>query len=155
MTLEEAFDQFAAFTDALGNGTYLGGEMSQELDNLAYQMRRLAPMDRGRLRNSIALLADSTGADLSVVLELVEYGLYQNYGVSPNARSPFRTLDSTMADRRQPYGVTVENVSLGDYSYSNRNFGLPATVFFDYETLLDQVATIVENTTIEVIENNL
>ena len=144
MNLEEAFNEFNRIAERYSNPQAIAGSLVEDLDNLAYQMRRLAPVDSGRLRSSIALTAQGSTDEFNVVLQMLDYGLYQNFGVGPRARSPFNTLSGTTAERRQPYGVEVGDTSLGNYMYNHRNFGLPATVFFDYETLLNQVTTIVE-----------
>ena len=145
MTLDEAYEEFSRIADTFSNPRYLAGELSQELDQLTYQMRRLAPVDSGRLKSSIALLAESTGQDLSVVLEMLEYGYYQNFGVDGvEGIREIRPLASTTASRRNPYGVDTPQGRIGDFEYNNRRYGLPATVFFDYDTLRDQIATIVE-----------
>ena len=149
MTLDEAYEQFSTMADRLSNPRYIAGQMSQELDQIVYRMRQLAPQDSGRLRSSIALLSDSTGQDLSVALSMLDYGFYQNFGVKPTAQSPFRNLSSTMAERRQPYAVPP----LTAFEYSNRRFGLPATVFFDLDELRDQVAFIAENNIQEIVDN--
>ena len=147
-------DEFAAALEGFST-TAIAGNLTQELDNLAYQMRSLAPMQSGRLRNSIQLLADTTGTDLSVVLSMVEYGYYQNFGVNPAAQTPFRTLSNTSAERRQPYGVDALEFTPFSYDTNERRFGLPATVFFDYEQLLEQVAFIAENGIVEVINDRI
>lgn len=144
MDLDQAFEEFNRIAETYSNPQAIAGSLVEDLDNLAYQMRQLAPIDSGRLRSSIALTAQGSPDEFNVVLQMLDYGLYQNYGVGPRANEPFRTLSGTNAERRQPYGVEVEGQTLGDYMYSHRNFGLPATVFFDYETLLNQVTTLVE-----------
>lgn len=140
MTLDEAYEEFSRLSDRWSNPQYLVGELSQEFDRLTYEMRRLAPVDTGRLKSSIALLAEATGKDLSVVLQMLDYGYYQNFGVLPTAKSPINRLASTPAERTQPYGIPP----FTPFRYTNRQFGLPATNFIQFEELRDQVATIVE-----------
>ena len=145
MTLDEAFADFTRLAQAYSNPEYIAGSLVNDLDNLAYQMRRLAPQKSGRLRSSIALRAEGSPGQLGVILQMLDYGLYQNFGVGPRARQPFNTLSGTNAPRRQPYGVDVEDQSFGNYQYRDgRRFGLPATVFFDYEQLLNEIATLTE-----------
>ena len=151
MTLDEAYDAFSEMADRLSNPRYIAGQMSQELDQVVYRMRQLAPQDSGKLRSSIALLSESTGQNLSVALSMLDYGFYQNFGVKPNAQTPFNALSDTMAQRRQPYGV--DEVTETPFSYSNRTYGLPATVFFDLDELRDQVAFIAENNIQEIVDN--
>ena len=153
MNLDEAYEEFSRIADRWENSAYLAGEMTYELDNLVFQMRSLAPVDRGRLKSSISLLAQGSSGDLSVVLSMLDYGYYQNFGVKPSAQSPINRLSSTMAERRQPYGVPTPSGVIGDFSYSNRRFGLPATVFFDYNELRDQIAIIAESNILEIIND--
>lgn len=153
MTLDQAFDYFNAVAQDFANPKAIAGNLTRDLDNLAYQMRRLAPIDSGRLRSSIALTAKGRSGQLDVVLQMLDYGLYQNYGVGPTAQSPFRASSAGNTDRRQPYGVVVEGSTLGDYMYSHRNFGLPATVFFDYNELLNQIAILAEEGIFEAIND--
>lgn len=149
MTLDEAYEEFSRVADRWSNPQYIAGQMSQELDQLVFRMRQLAPQKSGRLRSSIALLSESTGKDLSVALSMLDYGFYQNFGVKPTAQSPFRNLSSTMAERRQPYAVPPFTA----FEYRNRRFGLPATVFFDLDELRDQIAFIAENNIQEIVDN--
>ena len=153
MTLEQAYQQFSDMADRLSNPRYIAGQMSQELDQLVYQMRKLAPQDSGKLRSSIALLSDSSGQDLSIALSMLDYGFYQNFGVDGTDGvngPPFRNLSYGSNDRRTPYGAPPE---VKAFEYSNRTFGLPATVFFDLDELREQVAFIAENNIQEIVDN--
>ena len=157
MTLDEAFEAFNDIAQRYATPKAIAGELTQDLDNLAYQIRRLAPQDTGRLRSSIALRAAGATGDVSVVLQMLDYGLYQNFGVNASdGVRPFTSLTSTSAPRRDPYGVTAEGQRYGDYSYNQpRRYGLPATVFFDVETLLNEIATLAEEGVFEAINDNL
>lgn len=155
MTIDEAFDFFNAVADEFANPKAIAGGLTRDLDALVYQMRRLAPVKSGRLKSSIALTAQGRTGELNVVLQMLEYGLYQNYGVNgtQGVHSPFRPSSVGNLDRRQPYGVAVEGSTLGDYMYSHRNFGVPATVFFDYNELLNQIAILAEEGIFEAIND--
>jgi hypothetical protein len=155
LTLEEAIEAFSEIAANYADPKSIAGDLTRDLDNIAYRLRTLAPQDSGRLRSSIALLASGSTGDVEVTLQMLDYGLYQNYGVGPQAKTPFNSLSSTNAPRRQPYGVTVSGVSLGDYMYESRNFGLPATVFFDYEQLLTEIAQLAENGIFDAINDNI
>ena len=85
---------------------------------------------------------------------MLDYGFYQNFGVDGTEGvngPPFRNLEYGSTDRRTPYGV--DEVTETPFSYSNRRFGLPATVFFDLDELRDQVAFIAENNIQEIADN--
>lgn len=139
--IDEAFREFSEMIDELSDLRSIAGNITQDLDNYAFGIRALAPQNLGRLRNSIQLLAATNGSNFEVTFEMVEYGLFQNFGVKPDAQSPIRRLRSTSAERTQPY----VDEGYGGYSYSNRQFGLPATRFFDIQQLRDDVAGIIEN----------
>jgi hypothetical protein len=156
LTLEEAIEAFSNIASTYADPKSIAGDLTRDLDNIAYRLRTLAPQDSGRLRSSIALLASGSTGDVEVILQMLDYGLYQNYGVNGSEGiREIRPLSSTNAPRREPYGVTVANSTLGSYEYSNRRYGLPATVFFDYEQLLNEIAVLAENGIFEAINDNI
>ena len=149
LTIDQAFDEFNSSLENIKN---IGGTIYQDLDNLAYTIRQLAPYDKGRLRNSIQLLVEKDGSDLSVYFEMVNYGYYQAFGVNgrQGIREPIRELRSTNADRIAPYGV--EEIEATPFTYNKRKFGLPATQFLNIQQTRDQVAAIVEQGFLNILD---
>ncbi len=110
--------------------------------------KRLAPVDSGRLRQSIRIVAQGGNYGIS----MVDYGWFNLYGVRPNARTPFNAI-SVSTPRRQPRPSLLK----GDfYQYSNRRFGLPATVFIpqlqseqSLSEFVDEIFNIIEQRIIQ------
>ena len=109
--------------NAVAEGIEMAPDIVREvLEQYLPLWRRLAPIDTGRLRNSIRIVASGGNYGIS----MLNYGWFNLYGVRPAARTPFNTLSNPLAPRRQP----MPSLLKGDfYQYSNRRFGLPATVF--------------------------
>ena len=78
---------------------------------LATEIRDSAPVDSGDLKRSIKVNLDRYGFRL----EMLAYGFYQNYGVGPQAQTPFNAMP-TGGNPQQPFGIT-EPVDLGFYEY--------------------------------------
>jgi hypothetical protein len=152
--IDEAFRLFGTAVDANNLIKTIQGNLIQELDNEAYRIRALAPQKSGRLRNSIQLLADTSGSDLSVIFEMVNYGYYQAFGVDGRngVSNPIRNLRSTQAQRTNPFGIETDTGTLGDFTYQHRKYGLPATLFFDYNQIETNIANMVERGFINILD---
>ncbi len=109
--------------NAVAEGIEMAPDIVREvLEQYLPLWRRLAPIDTGRLKNSIRIVASGGNYGIS----MLNYGWFNLYGVRPAARTPFNTLSNPLAPRRQP----IPSLIKGDfYQYSNRRFGLPATIF--------------------------
>lgn len=109
--------------NAVAEGIEMAPDIVREvLEQYLPLWRRLAPVDTGRLRQSIRIVASGGNYGIS----MLNYGWFNLYGVRPAARTPFNTLSNPLAPRRQP----IPSLLKGDfYQYSNRRFGLPATIF--------------------------
>ena len=143
VTMDELIQDILTWSDKIGNARYIAGELSQGLDNIAYGIRQNAPQDTGALRNSIQLLAEESSEGLSVVFSMLNYGYYQNYGVkgTDGVNSPFNSLSSTNINRQQPFGL--ERPAIGPFSFGTRKSGIPATPFFNYQQVQQQVNDLV------------
>ena len=124
-------DQFDAFQEIIEDINDLDGAIQALATQLATEIRDGAPVDNGDLKRSIKVNLDRYGFRL----EMLAYGFYQNYGVGPQARTPFNQMP-TGGQPQQPFGIT-EPVDLGLYEYTNRKFGLPARPFFDIQEIED------------------
>jgi hypothetical protein len=135
--------------NAVAEGIEMAPDIVREvLESYLPLWRRLAPIDSGRLRQSIRIVASGGNYGIS----MVDYGWFNLYGVRPNARTPFNAI-SVPTPRRQP----MPSLLKGDfYQYSNRRFGLPATVFIpqlqseqSLSEFVDEIFNIIEQRIIQ------
>lgn len=122
--------------------------VKQVLEQYLPLWRRLAPIDSGRLRQSIRIVASGGNYGVS----MLDYGWFNLYGVKPNARTPFNAISVT-TPRRQPIPSLLKG---SFYEYKSRRFGLPATIFmpqFQSEQSLsefvDEIFNIIEQRILE------
>ena len=129
---------------AVAEGIEMAPDIVREvLESYVPRWRQLAPIDSGRLRQSIRVVAQGGQYGIS----MVDYGWFNLYGVRPNASTPFNAISVT-TPRRQPRPSLLK----GDfYQYSNRRFGLPATVFMpelqseeSLSDFVDEIFNIIE-----------
>lgn len=129
---------------AVAEGIEMAPDIVREvLESYVPRWRQLAPIDSGRLRQSIRVVAQGGQYGIS----MVDYGWFNLYGVRPNASTPFNAISVT-TPRRQPRPSLLK----GDfYQYSNRKFGLPATVFMpelqseeSLSDFVDEIFNIIE-----------
>ena len=133
---QSSFDAFQELIDEIND---LDGAIQALATQLATEIRDASPVDSGDLRRSIKVNLDRYGFQL----EMLSYGFYQNYGVGPQAQTPFNPMP-TGGQPQQPFGIT-EPVDLGFYQYKNRKFGLPARPFFDIQDIEDRLFETVLN----------
>ncbi len=120
----------------------------QVLESYLPLWKRLAPIDSGRLRQSIKIVAQGGNYGIS----MLDYGWFNLYGVRPNARTPFNAI-SVSTPRRQPRPSLLKG---NFYQYSNRQYGLPATVFMpqlqseqSFSEFVDEIFNIIEQRIIQ------
>ena len=120
----------------------------QVLESYLPLLKRLAPIDSGRLRQSIKIVAQGGNYGIS----MLDYGWFNLYGVRPNARTPFNAI-SVSTPRRQPRPSLLKG---NFYQYSNRQYGLPATVFMpqlqseqSFSEFVDEIFNIIEQRIIQ------
>ena len=135
--------------NAVAEGIEMAPDIVKEvLESYLPMWRRLAPISdtktRGALRRSIRVVASGGNYGIS----MLDYGWFNLYGVRPNARTPFNTLSNPLAPRRQPMPSLLKG---NFYQYSNRRFGLPATVFMpqlqseeSLSDFVDEIFNIIE-----------
>ena len=85
-----AFNQsnFDAFQELIEDINDLDGAIQNLATRIATEIREGSPVDSGDLRRSIKVNLDRFGFRL----EMLDYGFFQNYGVSPQARTPFNQM---------------------------------------------------------------
>jgi len=120
----------------------------QVLESYLPLWKRLAPIDSGRLRQSIKIVAQGGNYGIS----MLDYGWFNLHGVRPNARTPFNAI-SVSTPRRQPRPSLLKG---NFYQYSNRQYGLPATVFMpqlqseqSFSEFVDEIFNIIEQRIIQ------
>lgn len=115
-------DDFIADLSALGQELSEPQEILTEIgSDITEEMRRLAPVDTGALKQSIGYTVNGNQIEFSMLY----YGFFQNYGVSGQSDS----LGTTV-----PFGLLApSNGSF--YQFKKRQFGLRPQRFFNYDTI--------------------
>lgn len=131
-------DDWLAFQDTIEDLENIDVALQQFATQIVDEMRRDVPRDSKDLLKSIKFSTDRFGFRL----EMLEYGFYQNYGVSPKPRTLTNTTNSPTSPQN-PYGIT-EPLAFGDYSYKNRKYGLAARPFFDLANIQQRLIELVE-----------
>ena len=124
MTVDDFIGDLAALGETLSNPQELLAELG---DNMVTTIKTQVPVDTGALRNSIRW---GFVGENAIELSMLDYGLFQNYGVMPNYNTgsyhkPFMNDFGTIT-QPQP----APNFGMGA-GYKNRAFGLPARKFYD------------------------
>jgi len=135
--------------NAVAEGIEMAPDIVREvLEQYLPLWKRLAPVDSGRLKQSIRIVASGGNYGVS----MVDYGWFNLYGVKPNARTPFNAISVT-TPRTQPVPSLLKGST---YQYSNRKYGLPATNFIpqlrDEQSLsdfVDEIFNIIEQRIIQ------
>ena len=121
-------DDFIADLAQLGETLSKPQELLAELgDNMVTTIKTQVPVDTGALRNSIRW--GFSGVN-SIDLFMLDYGVFQNYGVMPNYNTqsyhkPFMNDFGTITNPQPAPGFGIGS------GYSNRAYGLPARKFYD------------------------
>ena len=139
---QSQFDNFQlGIVDGLEN---LDRELQALATEIVTEMRTLAPKDTGDLQKSIKFQLDR----YSFRLEMLNYGAFQNYGVSGTngVRTPFNLSDSDFrGEVKAPFGIT-DPISDGDFNYTSRRFGIPSRQFYDLEQIQNRLEELVLST---------
>ena len=96
-------------------------------DAIVESMKSNAPVDTGRLRNSIAFGINDT----SITFGMLYYGPFQNFGVAGAGQ-----MGNIVPSSVQPVPT---NGSF--YQFKKRVKGLPAQPFFNMDQIADEIAT--------------
>tara|TARA_R100000541_G_scaffold52706_1_gene60489 strand:- start:144 stop:545 length:402 start_codon:yes stop_codon:yes gene_type:complete len=120
-------DDFIADLSALGEELSDPQEILTEIGTgITEEMKRLAPVDTGALRNSIGYIINGN----QITFDMLFYGMFQNYGVSGTEDA--RGLPV-------PFGVLPPSVG-NTYAFKKRRFGLRNQTFFNFDTITDTIA---------------
>ena len=123
MTVDELTFELSQLGEALSNPQELLSELG---DDIVQRMKANVPVDTGRLRNSIRWSFAGDG----LVISMLDYGEYQNYGVLP-MMNPNPAKHKAFTNEFGTYKNPIPNPA-GIYGrYSNRQFGLPSRQFYD------------------------
>lgn len=138
--LEDMINEISAVADGIEMAPDI---VRQVLESYLPRWRQAAPVDSGRLRQSIRVIAQGGNYGIS----MLDYGWFNLYGVKPNARTPFNAI-SVSTPRTQPVPSLLKGST---YQYRNRRYGLPATNFMpqlrDEQSLsefVDEIFNIIE-----------
>ena len=146
MTVEEFERALEGVVDAMDNLspvlTNIGGQIVED-------MKQNAPFDTGRLKQSIKAIIDED----SLSFEMLDYGLFQNFGVKPDYKTgqrnkPFNSRFGGITNPIEvPLGVDPQPLGGRFYQYKpeTRSFGLPARKFFDVDQIAGMIADAVTN----------
>lgn len=128
MTVEQFEEQLADFGESIRD---LSPILNQIAEDIADQIRQAAPVDTGRLRNSVNAFVTANSLEITMLY----YGAFQNYGVNG-------TQDNIA--NRVEFGVAPRPSSEPFYAFKSRRFGLPPKRFFNLDDLQSLVAQRVE-----------
>ena len=123
-TVSQFVNELAQLGEALSDPQELLAEIG---DQVVQTMKLNVPVDTGALRSSISW---SFNGSNSIEFNMLEYGLYQNYGVLPNynTQSYHKPFSNDFGGITNPQ--PAPNFGMGS-GYRNRAFGLPARKFYD------------------------
>ena len=123
-TVSQFVNELAQLGEALSDPQELLAEIG---DQVVQTMKLNVPVDTGALRSSISW---SFNGSNSIEFNMLEYGLYQNYGVLPNynTQSYHKPFGNDFGGITNPQ--PSPNFGMGS-GYRNRAFGLPARKFYD------------------------
>ena len=124
MTVDDFIADLASLGETLSDPQELLAELG---DNMVTTIKANVPVDSGALRNSIRWGFNGVNA---IELFMLDYGVFQNYGVMPNYNnaSYHKPFTNDFGGITQPKPAPEFGMGPG---YRNRAFGLPARKFYD------------------------
>ncbi len=128
MTVEQFEEQLADFGESIRD---LSPILNQIAQDVAAQIKAAAPVDTGRLKQSISAFVTANSLEITMLY----YGAFQNYGV--------KGTEDNIANKVE-FGITPRPSSEPYYAFKTRRFGLPPKRFFNLEDLQSLVAQRVE-----------
>ena len=128
MTVEQFEEQLADFGESIRD---LSPILNQIAQDVAAQIKAAAPVDTGRLKQSINAFVTANSLEITMLY----YGAFQNYGV--------KGTEDNIANKVE-FGITPRPSSEPYYAFKTRRFGLPPKRFFNLEDLQSLVAQRVE-----------
>ena len=141
MTVEEFESALSGFGETMQN---LSPILTQIGGRLVDQIKQDAPTDTGQLRNSIKAVIE----DDSLSIQMMYYGIFQNYGVDGMQNAPARNVPTygviqPAAGSRFGFSGNYEMIG-GDLAFGARKqiykMGLRPQPFFDVDTISAAVA---------------
>ena len=126
MTAADFIQDLNALGEELSDPQSILTEIGEQITS---EMKRLAPVDTGALRNSISYTITGN----QILINMLDYGAFQNYGVGGSSSSPIN-LTPVPA-----FGI-IQPSSPPYYRFRTREFGLRAQQFFNMDTITNQVA---------------
>ncbi len=128
MTVEQFEEQLADFGESIRD---LSPILNQIAQDVAEQIKAAAPVDTGRLKQSISAFVTANSLEITMLY----YGAFQNYGVQDTGDNIAYIVE---------FGITPRPSSEPYYAFKTRRFGLPPKRFFNLEDLQSLVAQRVE-----------
>ena len=123
MTVDDFISDLSALGEELSDPQSILTEIGS---GITEEMKRLAPVDTGALRNSIGYQING----MQITFDMLYYGMFQNYGVKGTEDNLGLPV---------PFGLLPPRVG-NTYSFRKRRFGLRNQTFFNYDTIIDTVA---------------
>lgn len=123
MTVDDFIQDLNALGQELSDPQSILTEIGEQITS---EMKRLAPVDSGALRNSITYTV--TGDEMTI--NMLYYGAFQNYGVNGTSQRVARAVPA--------FGI-VQPTSPPFYAFKSREFGLRAQPFFNMDTITNQI----------------
>ena len=147
MTVEEFANRLSAFGESFNDLTQILQEFG---DEVTAEIKSKAPVDTGALRSSIE--ASATPSQLK--LEMLDYGLFQNYGVAGTESDPGAKTSEpqwgTYGNKKFQFGAKTIG---GDLAFGVRlkiaRQGLKPKNFFSVATLARDLADRIEQATVD------
>lgn len=142
MTVDEFESALGDFGETMQN---LSPILTQIGGRLVDQIKQDAPVDSGALRQSIKAVIEQD----SLSIEMMYYGIFQNYGVDGMQNAPAREVPSygvmqPAAGRRFGFNVNPGQMIGGDLSFGARKeiykMGLKPQPFFDVDIIAGAIA---------------
>lgn len=141
MTVDEFERALGDFGETMSN---LSPVLTQIGGRIVDQIKSGAPVDSGALRNSVKAVIQ----DDALAIEMLYYGIFQNYGVDGLQNAPAREVPpfgvpQPTAGRRFGFSGNYEMIG-GDLSFGARKqiykMGLKPQSFFNVDAIADAVA---------------
>lgn len=141
MTVDEFERALGDFGETMSN---LSPVLTQIGGRIVDQIKSGAPVDSGALRNSVKAVIQ----DDALAIEMLYYGIFQNYGVDGMQNAPAREVPpfgvpQPTAGRRFGFSGNYEMIG-GDLSFGARKqiykMGLKPQSFFNVDAIADAVA---------------
>ncbi len=127
MTVEE-FDTF--LSDIARDAEDLVNNLIPTVNDIVNEIKAEAPDNKGDLIRSIKGVVQGDTAEII----MFDYGYYQNYGVSGTEDSLGISIPSGI------FGTP------GPFSFQKRRYGLPATEWYDFETIKQRLIDAAQET---------